>query len=67
MSHPANESSLDAAQPDDTKAEDHAVTSEAAGLADVLTPAAGVDKRVAAQPEVKVRQGLAAGEQQPSA
>ena len=62
VSHPANESSLDVAQQDDTKAEDRAVTSQAAGLADVLTPAAGIDKRVAAQPEAKVRHDPAAGD-----
>ena len=52
---------MDAAQQDDTKA-DPAVTSQAAGLADVLTPAAGVDKRVAAQLEVKVRHDPPAGD-----
>ena len=61
VSHPANESSLDMAQ-DDTKAEDRAVSSQAAGLADVLTPVAGIDKRVAAQPEAKVRHDPAAGD-----
>ena len=67
VSHPANESSLDIAQQDDATAEDPAVTSQAAGLADVVTPAAGIDKRVAAQLEVKVRHGRAAGALQPSA
>ena len=62
MSHPANESSLDAAPQGDTRAGDRAVTSQAAGPADVLTPAAGVDKRVAAQPEVKVRHNPPAGD-----
>lgn len=61
VSHPANESSLDIAQQDDAMAEDPAVTSQAAGLADVVTPAAGIDKRVAAQLENKVRHGRAAG------
>ena len=38
------------------------MTSQAAGLADVLTPAAGIDKRVAAQAEAEVRHDRSAGD-----